>query len=53
MRTTMNITCKNITYLKTHNNLGAPGTGFIITPIFVQHEGTSKWPYSDSSNNLT
>ena len=38
-------------YCKTYN-LGAPGTDFIITPTFVQPGGTSKGPFSHSSNNL-
>ena len=33
-------------------NLGSPGTGFIITPILVQHGGNQKGPYLESSNNL-
>ena len=34
-------------------NLGAPGTDFIISSFFVQPGGTSKDPFSDSSNNLS
>ena len=51
MHMIMNITHKHYLFTEKYN-LGAPGTGFLITPTFIKPGENSKGPSSDSSKNL-